>query len=46
MTVEFYEPYLDRYLELSSSPILTDSGDVTGSVHIIKDITERKRKEA
>jgi PAS domain S-box-containing protein len=44
--IEFYEPYLDRYLEISASPILTDDGDITGSVHIIKDITEQKRKKA
>lgn len=43
--VEFYEPYLDRHLEISASPILTDDGGITGSVHIIKDITEQKRKK-
>jgi PAS domain S-box-containing protein len=44
-TVEIYEPHLDRYLEITASPIFTDSGEITGSVHIMKDITERKRKE-
>ncbi len=44
-TVEFYEPHLDRYLEITASPIFTDSGEITGSVHVMKDITERKRKE-
>jgi PAS domain S-box-containing protein len=44
-TVEFYEPHLDKYLEISASPIFTDNGEITGSVHIIKDITERKKKE-
>ncbi len=44
-TVEIYEPHLGRYLEITASPIFTDSGEITGSVHIMKDITERKRKE-
>jgi len=44
-TVEFYEPHLGRYLEITASPIFTDSGEITGSVHIMKDITERKQKE-
>jgi len=44
-TVEFYEPYLGKYLEISASPIFTETGELTGSVHIMKDITERKKKE-
>lgn len=44
-TVEFYEPYLGRHLEMSASPIFRDDGDIAGSVHIIKDISERKNKE-
>jgi PAS domain S-box-containing protein len=44
-TVEIYEPHLSRYLEITASPIFTDSGEISGSVHIMKDITERKRKE-
>ena len=44
-TVEFYEPHLGKYLEISASPIFTDDGEITGSVHIMKDITERKKKE-
>jgi PAS domain S-box-containing protein len=43
-TVEFYEPHLDRYLEITASPIFTDIGEITGSVHVMRDITERKRK--
>ncbi len=44
-TVEFYEPHFSRYLEISASPIFTDNGDIIGSVHIMKDVSERKRKE-
>lgn len=44
-TVEFFEPHLEKYLEISASPIFTDDGDISGSVHIIKDITDRKMKK-
>jgi PAS domain S-box-containing protein len=44
-TVEFYEAHLGRYLEISASPILTETGEMTGSVHIMKDISERKKKQ-
>jgi len=44
-TVEFYEPHLGKYLEISASPIFTDNGAIVGSVHIMKDISERKRKD-
>jgi PAS domain S-box-containing protein len=44
-TVEFYEPHLGKHLEISASPIFTDDGEIIGSVHILKDITERKKKE-
>ena len=44
-TVEFYELHLGKYLEISASPILTEDGEMTGSVHIIKDISERKKKQ-
>ena len=44
-TVEFYEPHLDKYLQVTALPIFTDSGEITGSVHILRDITEQKRKD-
>jgi len=40
--VEFFEPHLGKHLEFSASPIIDDEGEISGSVHIIKDITERK----
>ena len=43
--VEFFEPHLGVYLEVSTSPIFDDKGEVTGTVHLTKDITERKRVE-
>ena len=38
--VEFFEPHLGKHLELSASPIIDEEGEISGSVHIIKDITE------
>jgi PAS domain S-box-containing protein len=44
-SVEFYEPHLGKYIEITASPLMDENGNVTGSVHIIKDITDRKKKE-
>lgn len=43
--LEVFEPNLGVYLEVSTSPVFNDSGRVGGSVHICRDITERKRME-
>ena len=43
-TVDFFEPYLGKHLEISASPIFDEYGKVSGSVHIMKDITNRKKK--
>jgi len=42
---EFFEPHLGVYLEVSTSPIFNEQGDVVASVHIARDITERKHME-
>jgi len=44
-TREFYEPRFERYLEVSTSPILNSEGEVAEVVHITKDITWRKKME-
>lgn len=44
-TVEIFEPRLRKYLEISASPIFDDYGEISGSVHIIKDVTQRKNLE-
>ncbi len=44
-TVELFEPRLELHLDVSTSPIFDDERNVVGSVHIVKDITERKRAE-
>jgi formate hydrogenlyase transcriptional activator len=45
VTEEFFEPRLGKYLQVSASPIWNAQKEVTGSVHIVKDVTERKRAE-
>jgi len=42
---EFFEPHLGVYLQMSTSPIFNEKGEVVGSVHIAKDVTERKQME-
>jgi len=44
-TLELFEPRLGIHLGVSTSPILGENGEVTSSVHIAKDITERKLAE-
>ncbi len=42
---EFFEPHLGIYLEVATSPIFDDKGEVVASVHVARDITERKKAE-
>ncbi|MFH1396967.1 MAG: PAS domain S-box protein [Candidatus Omnitrophota bacterium] len=42
---EYFEPHLDMYLEVTTSPIFNEKGDVVASVHIARDITTRKKLE-
>jgi len=44
-TAEYFEPHLGIYLEVSTSPIFNEKGEVVASVHIAKDITERKQTQ-
>ncbi len=44
-SLEYFEPCLGIHLGVSTSPILDENGEVTSSVHIAKDITERKLAE-
>lgn len=41
---EFFEPALGVYLQVSTSPIFDEKGEVVGSVHIAKDISALKKK--
>ncbi len=40
---EFYLSEKDTWIRISADPIFDDHGNVTGGVHIIRDITENKR---
>jgi diguanylate cyclase (GGDEF)-like protein/PAS domain S-box-containing protein len=42
VTMEMFEPRLDIFMEVTTSPILNSNGEITGTVHMAKDITERK----
>jgi len=42
---EFFEPRLGIHIEASTSPLFDENGQVIASVHIAKDITERKKAE-
>jgi len=44
-TEEFFEPRLGKYLQISASARLNDDHEVIGSVHIVQDVSERKRAE-
>jgi len=42
---ETFHEGLNKYLEISTSPVLNDRKEVSDVVHIVRDITERKRAE-
>jgi PAS domain S-box-containing protein len=41
---EFYESHLGKFLWESTSPIFNENGEVVGTVHITRDITEQKQQ--
>jgi PAS domain-containing protein len=44
-TGSYYEPKLGLHLEVTTSPILDPAGEITGSIHIARDISEHVRSE-
>jgi PAS domain S-box-containing protein len=42
---ELFEPRLGLYLDVSTSPIFDSKGNIKGSVHIARDVTQRKETE-
>lgn len=40
-----YEPLLNAYLEVTTAPLLSEAGDLLGTVHVARDVTVRKRSE-
>jgi PAS domain S-box-containing protein len=43
---EVYEPRLGGDFMVSTTPMFDEQGQITGTVHVARDITERKRMEA
>ena len=44
-TFEMYEPHLDKYLEIRAMPRFNRDKQLVGLIHVMRDITERKRVE-
>jgi PAS domain S-box-containing protein len=42
---DFFEPHLDKFIEVRTSPQIDESGQITGFIHIVRDIGERKKTE-
>jgi len=42
---ETFEPHLNKYLEIRALPRFDNNGQVAGLIHVIRDITERKKVE-
>ncbi len=42
---ELFEPHLGIHLEMSTSPVFNEKGEIVAIVHITKDITERRKME-
>ena len=42
---EYFEPHLDRFLEVRAMPHFDDDHQVAAVIHVIRDITERKKVE-
>jgi len=44
-TQEFHDDFLNADFLVTASPLRNEAGNVTGSVHVMRDITERKQAE-
>ena len=42
---EMFEPHLNKYLEVRAMPRFDDNNEIIGIIHVIRDITERKKVE-
>jgi two-component sensor histidine kinase len=42
---EIFEPHLNRFLKFNAVPFFDDKGEIDCLVHVVRDITERKRME-
>jgi PAS domain S-box-containing protein len=44
-TTELYEPHLEMFIELTAIPRFDSNNNIAGLIHVVRDITERKRLE-
>ena len=44
-TVTFFEAHIEKKLEISASPIFNDNEEISGYVHIMKDVTKESDKK-
>ncbi len=44
-TSEMYEPHLKMFIEISAIPRIASNNQIVGLIHIVRDITERKKAE-
>ncbi len=42
---DYFEPHLGIHVEATTSPVFNEKGEVVASVHVARDITERKKME-
>lgn len=42
---DLYEPWLDKFFDSSATPIRDRTGALRGCVHVLRDVTDRKRAE-
>ena len=45
VTSEMYEPHLSKFLEIRSMPLYDSNKQLNGLIHVIRDITQRRRVE-
>ncbi|MCK5138982.1 MAG: PAS domain-containing protein [Nanoarchaeota archaeon] len=44
-SAEFFEPLLNKWVSVTSSPVLNGQGGVIELVHIVRDITDKKNED-
>jgi len=44
-TIEIFEPYLNRHVEIRAMPRFGKDRQMVGLIHVVRDVTERKRAE-
>lgn len=44
-TETFYDPVLDRHLQVTASPLFSTSGEFTGAVHVVKTVDKPKKTD-